>query len=287
MIRDGIKRTTLADAGADLGIPRELFDVKLVDPYHAIQWLASGRFYSQPVEPVRSWTTCLPGEDEPEMYREAGRQEMAEEIVTNAIATGKLRCAFVEESAHQKPWIGIKLPRLDIIEPAALEGTEVSHSWDDGFTLQIVRASDTTVEEEDDILFLNGFLFFWDEVCKLSPRALGRVEIAENAEAPAPSPSLQLVRSAPAKSDSGRRGRRPRHYGGPIAAFLARAVSYGIDNAAREKDEVLGRWLIEEFQRVGDAAPPDIRNASADARGAIQTWVSAVTQNPHGAITAP
>lgn len=69
------------------------------------------------------------------------------------------------------------------------------------------------------------------------------------------------------------RGRRARPYGAPIAAFLARTEREGLEKSAAQKDAALADWLLEEFRAQG-ISEPDPRNAAADARGALNTWIA-------------
>jgi len=67
------------------------------------------------------------------------------------------------------------------------------------------------------------------------------------------------------------RGRRPKLHGAPLANFLSRIAREGIESAAGEKDETLGAWLQDEY-RAASQPPPNLRNASRDARSALEAW---------------
>jgi len=222
---------------------------------------------------VRVWSSCLVGEHDWQVEREAGRFDLATELVEHAIETGRLRCAFVVRSEHQPTWGGTVLPRLEVIPAEEFIGKEVSHSWDDGFSLDVYRAG---ADDDDESAIVEGFYLFWDEVALLRPSR--NADDRDEAEPDPPVSYIGRLRPEPIVQQANRRGRRPRRYGAPIAAFLARAASHGLHEAAAEKDEELGRWLLEEFERQGDGSPPDLRNASADARGALTVWIKAVAQ---------
>lgn len=267
----------------DLGRPSETdvqdwFNIKLIHPYDAIQWIATGRFHSQPVDPVRMWCHFADSSEDFAIGAEAGRVDLATDIVIGSIATGRLRCAFVGRSEFQDDWSGApRQPKLEVVSPEVFLGNRVELQEEEGFGLIITDPNDT--EDDEKYISIEGFLFFWDEVEVLRPA--GPSQPASEAPISSPSSSATLLPRSPLNQSrqAGSRGRRARHYGGPIARFLARTQKMGLEDAAKEKDETLGRWLIEEFEACGETQLPNLRNAAADARGALAAWISALAQN--------
>lgn len=280
--KDNLKRLVIAD----MGDPEtdSQWNLRLIHPHDAIAWVASGRLYSPPPVPaVQPWHCFMDGYGDWKFEREAGKLDLATEFVADAVSSGKLRFFFVNRSLHQRQFReDIILPKLEVISPEEIEGASVSFSSDDGYAI-FLSWPGKGEDEDGEYVNLEDFFFLWDEVKTLRPGGHtehDQEELDEIAN-PAQQPWSVIERSAPdpALSQVSRRGRKPRHYGGPIARFLARAVSGGLETAAEEKDETLGRWLLEEFAKQGEQKLPDLRNASSDARGALNAWMAAMAQN--------
>jgi hypothetical protein len=289
MRKDPFKRQVMHDMGNRTDDDQALgwhsaMSVKMVHPTDAVHWVANGKFDFEPIERVREWWHINELFDMATYAREEGRLELAQELIRTAIIDGRLRMAFVSRSERQEAWTGaLENRRLEFIPTSELAGYTLDFSEDSPHDVDLWPA-----DEGDDVDYkrhhtLRDVLFFWNEVAALLPWPTDPEKSTPSA--PAPTPSLPATsgpfRQTPsAVQSSGRRGRRPRCYGAPIATFLARMVDLGLEEAARQKDETLGQWLIEEFEKADGREPPDLRNASADARSALQAWIAALAQKP-------
>lgn len=97
-----------------------------------------------------------------------------------------------------------------------------------------------------------------------------------------PNGASDIPEVKPAKGNA--RGRAPRLSGGAIASFIARAMREGLESASNEKNETLGRWLLEEFEALGQNDKPSLTNAAKDARAALDVWISSTAKTTAPAL---
>lgn len=261
-----MKRTVLVDfAAADRSREPE-GPMKVVHPIDAIQFIATGQFYSQPVNPVRDWYMCAEGEDDWLLERVSGRIDLAAEILTHAIEAGRLRCVFVVKTNNSRRPGEPDCMRLEVIAPDQLEGAEVTHSWDDGFSLCVVR-KDESASESEHVEWVENFLLFWDEVARISPHRLDESTEAEYAPPPPRPVTYQHA------FGEGRGLTSPsRNLGRPTKAPAAHAAL--ALKLASESDADLAAYKVEtaavELQALlkdrGAAGEPHIDNCTKAAR---------------------
>lgn len=275
----------LADLGSE--VADSLWDLKLIHPHDAILWVATGRFVDQPVPPVQPWHCFREGHDDWRIDRDAGRIELAEELVKYAIESRRLRFVFVVDSEQQPHWRGdVKLSRLIGLAPEELVGNSIIFSADDGYTINIIA---TELAEDDSDEFyrhrveLEGFYLVWDEVAALRPdKATVKFDASsalDESDAISGGVATLPAHESTRPARRARRAYRTRDYGAPIATFLARALEQGIEDLlVKEKDETLGRWLVDIFVELGCSDPPHLDNAKRDAKSALNAWLSAMAQ---------
>ncbi|MBB4858285.1 hypothetical protein HNO88_001604 [Novosphingobium chloroacetimidivorans] len=278
----------LIDAGNPNGA--DWPDHKLVHPQDAVLWIATGRFYSGPEFPVRSWWQFC-DYDASEMEREEGRLELAEEMLGHAIETGRIRIAQVDNLGTRVEGLNFRANRLVALDFEKLSNWRFHLSSDDGLALYLTPPKEDGSpwseewDDDADYFVLEEFLLFWEDLSCLRKhtRPLS-ITVSDS--------SLQSLRRANLTSEtavgrsmppqaqtmSERRGRRPHPNGAAIARFLHRVIAFGIEAATAEKNEELGRWLLEEYNHVVPGKGPSLRNASSDARDALDAWIAGMAQ---------
>lgn len=236
-------------------------DLKLIKPWDAITWVAHGTHYPARPDPLLPWYMGAENYfNDDANARASGREEMAMEILLSAIEQGRVRCVFAEKwGLDDSP---MTKTVLTIIPADEMRKWQVEV---EGFDFDFRPVGQPENEHWSFAAYQT--LFFWSEIHALRPAEI----------LPDTSPALEVLPfSAPpqVRREAESRGRRPKQYGAPIAAFIARCAKSGLAEALREKNETLGQWLIEEFQ-ARQIPPPNLRNAAADARGALEAWRSA------------
>lgn len=277
-----VPTVTLYDMGTREGIEGNeaiLTKTRLLEPFAAIQWIATGSF-NEPSGP-RDWYSCVERHLMMEMSSADGRRELAEEILVGAIGSGALRCAFVTDSpAPRQPWESPAWARLTVVDPQLFRSAGyISHGWEsEGLEITVGRD-----EEDDDPASFAGFWLFWDEVQRLRPAPLGggHVDAAPPAALPTISatsilprlpvvPDNHIAAASPASTTHRRgKGRPAGKNGEPIAMFVLRVQAEGSEKLDGLSDDALGAMLKEEYFRLG-LNQPENTNAARDARGVLR-----------------
>ncbi len=250
------------------GLP---FNTKIIQPGHAMQWVAHGYFASDGAHrPIREWYTC----DDEEMMMlatsEHARFDMAQEIIVNAIKAGKVRCVYVHDdraTVHDRAY------ELSAIPAEQFSGVHVTHEWDYGFSITL-SPEDGDPNTHDAVTMPLGMWFLWDEIAALRPDY-----VADRPMPAIPAPVATLQRQPDAARSRARTGRRAKPHGKLLAIVMKRAVEHGLAVACALPDKTLGGWLVDAHDDLGISPAPSLEDAGRDARAIIDALDGLVGSN--------
>ena len=234
----------------------------LIDPGDAIDLLATGTLTRE--FPARPWYQFGGDSMESEVYTHSGRVELAEELICDAISSGRLRCIFVISTVLAERRRDAL--RVEAIDPVQFADHELSIEWGDLGLKVLVDTENAWFEAE-------GFQFLWNELCELRPglARLAKEMLQPGQNMPAPEVAARSNRS----HSPTRRGRPSGRNGKPIANFTLRVAGNADEFRSIETDDPLGAMLIEEYERLG-LAPPNLNNAAKDARGVVDAVLNSI-----------
>jgi hypothetical protein len=244
---------------------------KLIDPTEAISWIATSKF-GEVIGP-RPWMFMRHEDMDDYFSRESGKNELAEEIIFSGIRSGRLRCAYVNERPGE-------MAKLASVDPTIFLGKKASFDWgDSGLTVQVFENDD-----DEDYIEFDKFWFFWDEVVALVPPRITPDDVWTAPPAvPSPAPPERKMPTHSYSEARSTRGRPAGKNGEPIAMFVLRIQSEGVENVEAISDDALGAMLEEEYFRLGLKAPNNI-NAARDARGAVRALMKARAKIDGGTV---